>query len=715
MTSALTSVQREPVYPSVTRKPLRSRAWIDVALACLVGVVAVAIAMWAMGVGLRSIGVPWGDGDMVTTYAFTENLRRGHWFLINPDLGYPAFQDQGHFPVPDLLPVAMLSALSHVAPSSVAAANLFTLSTFFTVAAATYLVLRWESVSRSFAVVIAVAFAVLPWHFVRAGGHVFLAGYLSVPAALFLISLVARRRLDRPRARWVVLVAFVAAIAVGANGVYYALMTTLLLGVVLIITTLYPRFSFPGWRTLLVSAMVPLTTVAAVAVNVLSISTPSTGESIVRSPADPYLYGGNLATLFFPATSTLSGKLLGRVLSLDFPNNGTLEGDALLSSAGVLAVLVTCVVVALRWSTRNVPSGSAVGRAAFWPGIFVLTAALFAMGGLGALFSAWISNDIRAWGRYSVFVVGAAFLVTGLVLTTWRLSKHRAVRTASVVLCVVMAVSAVADLSVGGQRMPVDRGRALAAELETYVAAVEQHVAADDCAILQLPLVPYPENPAINRMTDYSHLWTYVYSDSLRWSYGAMKGTPQGDWGEDVRDDPQELLKRAREAGFCGIQVDTWAFANMSEAVGEQSAFGNPDIVSSSGRWAFFDLTGPLPDEYSIQPESGFSVAAQTVSLPVTWWMVDRAGKLQVTGVPGAQVDVDLSLSSPPCGPVSVAIGETAVTVDGTRQESLRVRLDEKGTASIPISVESAPCTVEGEPSPVWLGLAGPDWAPTEP
>ncbi len=715
----MTALKSELAHPgrrvSEALNRLRTSRWTDPVAALTVGVVAVLVALWAMGVRRGDFGIPWGNGDLIPVYSYAENLRRGNWFLINPDLGFPGFQDHGHFPVTDLFSIAQIAVLAHITPSAVAAVNLFALGTFFTIAVATYLVLRWESVDRVFAAPIALAFSLLPWHFVRAPDHAFLASYVSVPLAIFLVGLVARRRLERSRNRWLFPTAIAAAIVVGSNGVYYALMTTIMMGVVLVITNLWPRRTWPGLRTLTVAALVPLTTLGAVLINVVSTSTPSTGDSVVRSPAEAYLYGGNPATLFFPALTTRSGVALGRVLDLGFPTSGTFEGNALLSSAAVIAVLLTCGVVALRWATRSAVSAEgAIGRASFWPGLFLLTTAFFAMGGLGALFSFWISNDIRAWGRFSVFVVGIAFLVAGHVLTAWRTSRYRVVRVGSVLLGVVLAVSAIVDLSAGGQRLPLEWGRALNVELRDYVGAVEQHVD-DDCAILQLPLSPYPESPAINRMTDYSHLWTYIYSDDLRWSYGAMKGTPLGDWGMDVQDDPDELIVRARAAGFCGIQVDTWAYANLSEAVDHQRVFGNPEIVSSSGRWAFFDLTGPQPGEYVTAPDAGFAVAVQTASLPVTWWMVEGVGGVRVTGAPGARIDVRLALSSPPCGPVAATIGGIALTVDGSKQQSLSVQLDQEGTASIPVSIDSAPCAIDGEPSPVWLGLAGPRWAPTEP
>lgn len=714
MTRRSESTPRIARLASWARRPRVSR-WIDVALAALAGLAAVVVAMWATGVRPRDINVPWGDGDLLPVYSYAENLARGHWFLVNPDLGFPGFQDHGHFPVTDLFSIAQIAVLSHIAPSPLAAVNLFILGAFFTVAAAMYGLLRWESVNRPFALGIALAFAVLPWHFARSAAHVFLASYLSVPLALFLVGLIARRRLERPGSRWLLPVAITAAIVVGANGVYYALMTTILMGVVLVVVSVRPRWSRPGWRTLVMMAAVPLTTLSAVATNKLSISTLSTGVSVFRYPAESYLYGGNLATLFFPSVTTRSGRALGRFLNLGFPNNGTFEGDALLSLAGVLAVVLACVVVALRWAPGSrTREGSAVESASFWPALFLLTTAFFAIGGLGALFSFWISNDIRAWGRYSIFVVGIAFLITGRVISSWWRLSGRVLRVAAALLGVVIAVSAVVDLSAGAQRLPIERDRALNAELREYVDAVEAHTS-DGCPILELPLMSYPESPPINRMSDYSHLWTYVYSDDLRWSYGAMKGTALGDWGTGVEGDPSAMLGLARQTGFCGVQVDTFAFASLADEVDEQRAFGDPDIVSSSGRWAFFDLTGPLPGEFSLAPSTGFTVATQTAGLPVTWWMTAPEATVSVYGAPGSRVEAHLTVSSPPCGAAKVSLAGDTFVVNGSQERTVSVVLDADGTGTMPVAVGSAACAVDGEKTPVLLGLEGSSWAPTLP
>ncbi len=52
--------------------------------------------------------------------------------------------------------------------------------------------------------------------------------------------------------------------------------------------------------------------------------------------------------------------------------------------------------------------------------------------------------------------------------------------------------------------------RALVAEVELVFGSVAQ--------VFQLPIVPFPEHPPVNRMVDYDHLRGYLHSDSLGWS-----------------------------------------------------------------------------------------------------------------------------------------------------------------------------------------------------
>ena len=233
------------------------------------GLLPLVVAMRAFRLGLHGWSDPLGTGDMLGNYALAKNMAAGNWFLHNPDLGYPGFQDLGHYPVPDLLGVAVIGALAQVAPSAIAAVNLFSVGTFFAVGAVSYLVFRRLGVQTVFALLASWCFSLLPWHFVRAQGHVYLANYISVPLALLVVWALAKGELERNRRVTTFLLLIGAAAIIGINGVYYALMAALLCVVVLLgrVAALGPRSV--GWRSLVLAATVPVVTALAISVSSL--------------------------------------------------------------------------------------------------------------------------------------------------------------------------------------------------------------------------------------------------------------------------------------------------------------------------------------------------------------------------------------------------------------------------------------------------------------
>src|SRR5262249_5518440 len=108
--------------------------------------------------------------------------------------------------------------------------------------------------------------------------------------------------------------------------------------------------------------------------------------------------------------------------------------------------------------------------------------------------------------------------------------------------------------------------------------------------VFQLPYVPFPEHPPVQRMFDYDHFRGYLHSTALRWTYGAMKGRPTDAWLAELASRPAPaLVEAAALAGFAGIYVDRHGYADAG--VGLELALagtlGEP-IASADGRLAFF-------------------------------------------------------------------------------------------------------------------------------
>jgi hypothetical protein len=74
-----------------------------------------------------------------------------------------------------------------------------------------------------------------------------------------------------------------------------------------------------------------------------------------------------------------------------------------------------------------------------------------------------------------------------------------------------------------------------------------------------------------------------------------MRGRPEADWQQRVdSDDPTAQLPALLGLGFDGIVVDTAGYADGGAALTDRltETVGPPDVVSSSGRWRFWDLRG---------------------------------------------------------------------------------------------------------------------------
>ena len=139
--------------------------------------------------------------------------------------------------------------------------------------------------------------------------------------------------------------------------------------------------------------------------------------------------------------------------------------------------------------------------------------------------------QIRAWNRLSIFIGFFALLGVGV-------AARPAAGRAQVAVASLGRPRSPSSWRSGSstRRAPhtIPPYRAVAAEWrndEAFVRAIDARLP-EGALVFQLPYVPFPETPPVNRMFDYDELRGYLHSDDLRWSYGAVKG----------RDDPNAAL-----------------------------------------------------------------------------------------------------------------------------------------------------------------------------
>jgi phosphoglycerol transferase len=126
----------------------------------------------------------------------------------------------------------------------------------------------------------------------------------------------------------------------------------------------------------------------------------------------------------------------------------------------------------------------------------------------------------------------------------------------------------------------------------TFVRKIEATVPSHTM-IFQLPYIPFPESPPVNRMVDYDHLRGYLHSKDLCWSYGAMKGSKVDRWQRDTAGKPtEEMLSKLRAAGFGGIYIDRFGYADGGVRLESElaRALNATPLVSPNQRLLFFSL-----------------------------------------------------------------------------------------------------------------------------
>ena len=142
-------------------------------------------------------------------------------------------------------------------------------------------------------------------------------------------------------------------------------------------------------------------------------------------------------------------------------------------------------------------------------------------------------------------------------------------------------------------------------------------------AVLQLPYLPYPENGPINGMGDYEQIRPYLSSPdspaALRWSYGAVKGSPD-DWLGAYSGGPLRLLLDVASVnGFGAIYVDQLAFKDRgAEVAAVLTAELGPAIARSrDDRMVMWDL-GPYAAQVLARLDPQQRAAARQAGLHPT-------------------------------------------------------------------------------------------------
>ena len=512
----------------------------------------------------------------------------------NPALGAPFGQVIHDMPLGgDRLHLVLLRVLGAVTGDPAVTVNLFFVLSFPLVAVAALVVLRRLRVSAAPAVVAALLYAFLPYHFARGENHLFLSGYYTVPIAVYLaVRLLDGRAVEaRSRRRMVLLV--LGCVLVGSGGAYYAPFSAMLVAVAALAAYARNR-SRPLLRA---GALTVGLIVGTFAVNLapslwyVHQHGANTAGAVARHPAESEFYGLKLTGMLLPRESHRLPGFANLAANFHNPSPVPSEpGQALgLVTAGGLCYLLGLAALALAGRRRLSDSDRHLSLLA------VSAIAVGTVGGLSSLIALLVSPQIRSWNRLSIYIGFLALIALGGLADRLRVQmRARGLPpvTWGAALGVVLAVGLLDQTS--GADVP--RYASLAAQYHSdgaFVGAVEAALP-DQAMVFQLPIRAFPElrGPADMKVSDPFRL--YLQSHNLRWSFGGVEGRPTADWQTPLAGQPADsLLPRLAAVDFSGLVVDRFGYDDRAatlEMALRAEVGAAPAGVSRDGRFSFFDL-----------------------------------------------------------------------------------------------------------------------------
>ena len=477
------------------------------------------------------------------------------------------------------------------------------------IALSAYFVLRRWRLGRLAALVPAVLYASLPYHFIRLAGHVFLTAYYLVPLMIWLVvriylgrnpflrALTQPGSPERPRwqlCSWEAAGAALLCVLVGLGGVYYAFFSCFLL----LLTGVKAAFRERRWTPLAAAALpillIAVSVGAALAPCLLHMARHGNNpeaEASDRAPATADAYGLNVSEMLLPVMGhrlPFLARLHDRFL--EPPRRPT--GGAVCVALGMLGSGGFLYLIGhFLWRRRG-----KVERIEDALGYLNFSAVLLGtIGGFGSLFAFYVTPMIRCYDRLSIFI--AFFALAGLFLLIQRLLgrfvKGRRTATAYGAGLLLLLVLGALDQT-SAQFVPYyEAARKQVASDADFGRRIEAVLPAGSM-VYEMPYVPFPENAPVQNLADYELLRPWFHTRTLRFSYGAMKGREISRWQADLAWRPlPDGLERLALAGFSGVYLDRAGFADSGAATEAELSrlLGVQPLVSLCGRQTFFDMT----------------------------------------------------------------------------------------------------------------------------
>lgn len=517
-------------------------------------------------------------GDVVHALAMMKAVGDGEFVPLAwknvAALGAPHAANWNDWPLVEELLVVFYGLLGSLF-GLFAGLNMGTIVAHLSAAAAFYIVARWEDCDRTWAFVAALAYGLAPFIFAQSPFHITTEYVWHVPLFLPIWRWIA----TEPGLAWGSR-RFWFAVAVGfITGLQSPYWTNILCQLTLLGAGIMYRRN-GSWPAL--KSALAVIGAAALAFALMNLDTwtyrltegPNPG-ALSREYKWMEIYGLKLVDLVIPPPTHQSDAFaaVGIRHKIGDPARGIPPASPLQDEGSYLGIVG---LVALGWLVWTAVSDAVRGRAndiplAAWQVLWIVIC--FTTGGLNAILGAFGFTLFRTGQRYSVVILAIALLHAAQRLTAWQ-RRAEAGTPAEPARIAGLAAAAATCLLILGDQVPRPPSPEQTATLARQVAADREFTGAMEAAlpagamVFQMPVMEFPESP-LPGVPSYDHFRPYLFSRSLRFSYGSMKGRERERWQPAVQGKFFEGATLDQQAGM--IRVNQ---ANAKAAVDELKRLG---------------------------------------------------------------------------------------------------------------------------------------------
>ncbi len=542
-----------------------------------------------------SMPIVYAGGDDYSAYKNAKMLSEDTgWIFETKRLGAPYGAEYYDFMPDSLMNVdnILIKTMGVFTDDVVTNVNLTVFLLFFLIAGTAYYVLREMGVRSEFAVVGAVVFDFIYYHYVRLIGHFSLSAYEFVPLSILLCIWLWRddkmfegKNFFKYKKNYIVLLF---SLLIANNGIaYYPFFTCMFLGITGVSKAIKEKRMRPLAK--MCGMVASITVFMLISLLPCLIYQYRNGSLLTsRAVVDSELYAMKIIQLLVPYKDYGSEKLQNFHEEYNTVFAFTEAHASYLGLVAGLGFIFLLLMVFKRNQNKDYRKNILMLLCEL-----NLFAVLFAtVGGFSSIFSNFVTGLIRGVNRISIFIAFFAIAALCIFMTDFLNGKREKwVKITGCVLFVFIVIVGLYDQIPGNM---TGNSAVLAAEKESdcnFVQQIEDQVPPKSM-IYQLPYHPYPEGGFVNNMADYHLLMGFLYSDELRWSYGGSKGREGDLWNQSIAALPPEQMTAAvKEEGFAGIYIDKRAYTDeeFSNLVLTLNAcIGHEPINSENGNLYFY-------------------------------------------------------------------------------------------------------------------------------